>query len=858
MKRLFLSIFLIFLIFAANIICAEESKTLQQNIQKNPGLFLIFDTFVDDYYLVQNYDINCLALEKSVLKNYHDMFVLEKYAKDLPIFITFYGPFLDYISNLKTLYSNLNTKPNYKMTAEELVISKNSLLAEKAIDNKLSQQDKIYILNKIQILPKNLKIDEYPKYKKLVGKIDYSLLNSTDTISLASFLKNLDSSFFVQILTYYNFFWLDDVSLAMVYFNNKSIAKSLDDETYQFTKKDLQTIVDMKKQLLDKAIAFFYSLPQNWNYIAYPYYDPKMDILASNKLSFYMNNLLSDNIDLPSDAAWHIVKSFKSFNSFFKTKMPIGMITDLDFVDENVMKNFAVRDYELIFNKGKFYNYAPVVLNRNSKNIYMLFENVDFYFDNFENIDVLIKNFLNNIKNFSQENMDTIFILNSAKLEKLYGTDNNFDIDEFYTKLFAELKKSCHFVDISSYKNRILNNHPKNMDVASIAASTDTAIAVFKKNKTEYKNKQDINIINIINLEEQDFIINTDSLVGFLDNGKSQNYWSVIKSIKQKVDDKKNKGEIDNKIYNEFMNNIYRIESGVFLGNLDKDKILRKEFDEIVQKIQNIDGFFAANESKNLNVLNNKNGLIQDNKKIQKKEFSKITYFEGNKGFYLEDSVNDDYGDGNYVYPDNPAFSDGTFDLKGLQVFYAQNDIVFKVFMRSLKNPFKSISGFSLPQIDVYIDMNGRKGLGNTMLLTHRNAFTILENAWEYCISINEKGVIIYIAEPDGNIREIKNINFKVDIENNSINRFVPKTVLDGNIFLWNYIVLTCGYDRDKNDVSRVEKVRTKTSFGGRMDDFQSNIIDIILPNNISQTDVLRAKNSIAEIPAVSVKRETR
>jgi hypothetical protein len=846
MKKIFSVIALLFIV---NIfIHAEESKNQDiissQTTQKNHGLFFIFDTFIDDYYLVENYGISFLSLEKSILKNYHDISVMEKYSKDLPIFITFRAPMVDHLFNLKNLYFNIETKPNYKMTLIESELSKNSTIANKAIDGKLSQQDKIYIFNKLQILPKNFNLEQYPKYKKLISKIDYNLLNSTDTISIPNSLKNLDNNFFIKVLIYYNIFWLDDVSLATVCFNNKAISKSLDmnDDAIILTKIDLQFVMDLKKQLLEKAIDFFYSLPQNWNYIVYPYYDPKMDILASNKLSFYMNKLLLNNIDLPSDAFWQVVKSFKSFNAFFNHKMPIGIMTDLDFVDENVMKIFALRDYELIFNKGKFYNYEPVVLNRDTKNIYMLFENVDFYYDNLlgaESTDLLMKDFFKNISNFTNKNMDTIFILNSAKLAKLSAKDTAFDLDKFYLKIFTDLKKISNFVDIVKYKNGLLSNSNKNAETTSLNNSVKK---INQDKKAIYK--QPINIINIINLEDQDFIINTDSLVDFLNNDKNQNYWVLIKNLKQKIDDKKNKAQIDNKTYNEFINNLYRLESVDFLNNLGKDKVLDKELHDIVKSI---DGNFEEKITQNIQNIQ----LIQPAKVVQ--EFSKITYFDDNKGFYLEDSLNDDYGAGNYLYPDNPLFTEGTFDLKGLKVFSAPNDIIFKIFMRSLKNPFKSINGFSLPQIDIYIDMNGRKGLGNTMLLPHRNALTKIENAWEYALSVNEKGATLYISEADGNIREIKGLNLKVDLENNSINVFVPRTILDGNIFLWQYIVLTCAYDRDKNDIIKVEKTRTKTAFSGRLDDYESNIVDIILPNNITQSDCLRAKNSITEIPAVSV-----
>ena len=77
---------------------------------------------------------------------------------------------------------------------------------------------------------------------------------------------------------------------------------------------------------------------------------------------------------------------------------------------------------------------------------------------------------------------------------------------------------------------------------------------------------------------------------------------------------------------------------------------------------------------------------------------------------------------------------------------------------------------FSLIGIDVYIDINNREGLGNAQLLAGRNAYTLPENAWEFCISVNGWTKAVYnasgrkIGEPEISVSQMdRTINIFVD-----------------------------------------------------------------------------------------------
>jgi hypothetical protein len=148
-----------------------------ENIKNENGLFLIFDTYLDPYYIIHSDEIFCLSLEKSILQNYKDLKNLTKYAKNHPIFITIHSEILDYMSKLEVLNDNLENTEDYKLTPLDEKILKNETIIKKSIENKLSFEDKLYILKKSEILPQSINLEKYSKYKNYLDTIDYKIIN---------------------------------------------------------------------------------------------------------------------------------------------------------------------------------------------------------------------------------------------------------------------------------------------------------------------------------------------------------------------------------------------------------------------------------------------------------------------------------------------------------------------------------------------------------------------------------------------------------------------------------------------------------------------------------------------------------
>jgi len=51
--------------------------------------------------------------------------------------------------------------------------------------------------------------------------------------------------------------------------------------------------------------------------------------------------------------------------------------------------------------------------------------------------------------------------------------------------------------------------------------------------------------------------------------------------------------------------------------------------------------------------------------------------------FRLGDPIGDDYGPGSYVYPTNPVFKAGSFDVTSFEVYESESDVIFKVYFKN-------------------------------------------------------------------------------------------------------------------------------------------------------------------------------
>jgi alpha-amylase/alpha-mannosidase (GH57 family) len=173
--------------------------------------------------------------------------------------------------------------------------------------------------------------------------------------------------------------------------------------------------------------------------------------------------------------------------------------------------------------------------------------------------------------------------------------------------------------------------------------------------------------------------------------------------------------------------------------------------------------------------------------------------------FEMKDPEGDDNGAGTYVYPKNPVFKPGVFDLLDFKVIDAGDSLIFKSYFKNLGgNPWNGPNGFSMQYIHIYIrttlNLTGRiDTFGLNVNLTD-------DSAWHLAILIapgwgiepvpkGERAAIYYF----NNTLIVQDDIFKVYAvpAENSINVEIKKSLLLDldNINKWMFTVVVTSYD---------------------------------------------------------------
>ncbi|RLI22836.1 hypothetical protein DRO45_00290 [Candidatus Bathyarchaeota archaeon] len=116
-------------------------------------------------------------------------------------------------------------------------------------------------------------------------------------------------------------------------------------------------------------------------------------------------------------------------------------------------------------------------------------------------------------------------------------------------------------------------------------------------------------------------------------------------------------------------------------------------------------------------------------------------------GEYIwRDAVNDDSGDGDYVYPSNPVFDtypedDQVYDLIEWRVTWDSNYVYFLFRVANITNSWNSSRGFSHQLPIVLIDKDRVPGSGRTDVIRGANCRVSSEAAWEWAVWASGWGI---------------------------------------------------------------------------------------------------------------------
>jgi alpha-amylase/alpha-mannosidase (GH57 family) len=228
----------------------------------------------------------------------------------------------------------------------------------------------------------------------------------------------------------------------------------------------------------------------------------------------------------------------------------------------------------------------------------------------------------------------------------------------------------------------------------------------------------------------------------------------------------------------------------------------------------------------------------------------------------MTDPLGDDHGPGTYVYPTNAVFKPGVFDLIKFTVIDDGDQVVFSARIAGpLENPWGSPIGLSLQTLDIYLDTDDQPGSGATELLPGRHARVAPEDAWDFCIWVEGWQQEIYGPGPDGQPKRLAEVKANVISQERTIVVTVPKSIIGDRPQDWGYLVAICSQEgfpspgnwRVREVLAQAQEYRLG---GGRDDNLDPNIIDILVPEEMSQEKILGAYQQTGEedvIPMVRI-----
>lgn len=203
----------------------------------------------------------------------------------------------------------------------------------------------------------------------------------------------------------------------------------------------------------------------------------------------------------------------------------------------------------------------------------------------------------------------------------------------------------------------------------------------------------------------------------------------------------------------------------------------------------------------------------------------------------LLDPQGDDDGPGGYVYPTDPVFTKGSFDLDRVTISRQADRVEFDVRMNApLEDPWRMGVGYSVQMIFIFIDTDNVRASGHTEGLPGLNVRFDRAGAWDKVIVLSPQAPSRVAAEI-----KAKAPNLAADIittrsrgVGRSIRAAVPIASLGGgDPASWGYQVVVQsneGFPLGRDLLTRrVDEYAGRNKFGGGTDsDCDPNVIDVL------------------------------
>ncbi len=215
------------------------------------------------------------------------------------------------------------------------------------------------------------------------------------------------------------------------------------------------------------------------------------------------------------------------------------------------------------------------------------------------------------------------------------------------------------------------------------------------------------------------------------------------------------------------------------------------------------------------------------------------------KVFHIVDSLGDDNGDGDYVYPENKNILPGSFDLISFEVSLDEELVYFQLEFANLSQTrISSDEGLNGTFAAIVIDSDDKENSGSTTLFLDNGNFEFSKkDGYEFAIEVSNAGVLLYDQNQVWKLLFLKATSPESHIKGNEISFAIPRRIIGTPDSTWKFQVLTGGqrggYQNTAYGVGKFMQVGEQSAQeqggGGTNTDYNPDVYDILTPKGGDQ-----------------------
>ena len=224
--------------------------------------------------------------------------------------------------------------------------------------------------------------------------------------------------------------------------------------------------------------------------------------------------------------------------------------------------------------------------------------------------------------------------------------------------------------------------------------------------------------------------------------------------------------------------------------------------------------------------------------------------------FEVNDPLEDDYGPGTYIYPQQQQFKNqaGLFDLIYFKVVEKPKDYIFYFKFRGITNPWHAPYGFSHQLIQVYIDND--KGGSRKLFKQGANVKFERQHPWNQLVKITGWNVELFNFKDDHkHYQTLESAVVKLE-DKKTIKVTIPQDKCKDLSEAYYYVLVASLDGFNYDNYRKVTAEGGEWEFGGGTDsNLNPNVIDTVVPEGLSQKQILGSfdveKGELATLRAV-------